>query len=72
MAWECKECGEEIVVILTRSYSNTHKIKKNGTEQKTPFLKDKSGETLGMNYTCTGCSEYFDNGIDLDDIATWR
>lgn len=73
MSWVCKKCGGELEAISTKTYSNTHKILKNGNVGKITY-KDKIGETVAINYICEKCDTYYDDGLftNIEDIGVWK
>lgn len=54
--WRCKECGEEVIYIVSKIY----KVKKN--------LKKKLKEVAGGEYWCQHCGS---NSKKLEKIAEW-
>ncbi|MGL6065912.1 MAG: hypothetical protein ACRC0R_02460 [Cetobacterium sp.] len=72
MAWKCKECGGNLLVIVTVSYSNTHKIDKDGDPSRRTGHKDTSGEHIGNNIFCEDCNVYCDTDENVENVGVWK
>lgn len=69
--WACKKCGGKMRVVLSRVVNEDFNIGKDG-EPAGECLRKIQGEADAGNYYCSKCKAWYDDGVELSDVAEWK